>query len=40
MGVGMIVIVPAGEAAAAVSAGGAGAVVVGEVVVGEGVELV
>lgn len=40
MGVGMIVIVPAGEAGAAVAAGGDGAVVVGEVVVGDGVELV
>ena len=40
MGVGMVVIVPAGEAKAAVEAGGEGAFLMGEVVKGEGVELV
>ena len=39
MGVGMVVIVPATEAAAAVAAGGEGAWLMGEVVQGEGVEL-
>jgi len=39
MGLGMVVIVPADQAAAAVEAGGEGAVVVGQVVAGEGVEL-
>ncbi len=40
MGVGMVVIVPAAQAGAAVAAGGKGAFLMGEVVTGDGVELV